>query len=301
VKDASAARERHEPPAKTRRQLRQEAGFGCCICGHPFFEYHHIIPYPTSQTDNPADMMVLCPNHHHEATVGALTESEQRVWKAAPVNVARGHLDGLLTIADPVVAVEIGTNQFVGGGFKLVVDGAPLLQLERDSDGRLLLSLDAYGENDNLLFTLSQNEWITGDPLPWDFEFGYRWLTLRHKARKIALSIDARRTPVLIQADLWRHSQNFATQPHRLEFNGVVKEVSFSYLGLVGMMLVADTGGQKFTLEPDPALGRAMIVTEPDPIRRLVKGLDAYQQLLEAASRRGSVPTARPATRRRRQ
>jgi hypothetical protein len=31
-----------EIPSEIKRQLRQEAGFGCCICGIPIIEYHHI-------------------------------------------------------------------------------------------------------------------------------------------------------------------------------------------------------------------------------------------------------------------
>ena len=30
-------------PEIVKRQVRQEAGFGCCKCGNPIFEYHHII------------------------------------------------------------------------------------------------------------------------------------------------------------------------------------------------------------------------------------------------------------------
>jgi hypothetical protein len=65
-----------EPPAAVKRQLRQEAAFGCCICGHPIYQYHHIRPFEPNHHHDPDDMMLLCPNHHHEATVGALEEAE---------------------------------------------------------------------------------------------------------------------------------------------------------------------------------------------------------------------------------
>lgn len=276
---------RRPVPADVKRQLRQEAGFGCCVCGHPFFEYHHIQPYNEGKGHLVEDMMVLCPNHHHEATIGALPEFEQRKRKAEPVNISRGYVDGLLSIADPVIAVELGSNQFIGVGFKLVVDGEPLLQLEKDDGGRLLVSLDAYDEGENLLFTLAKNDWITGDPLPWDFEFGHRWLTVRHRMRKIALHIDARRTPLLVRADLWRRSQNFSTTPVGLEFNGVAKGIGFIDLGLVAMMLVADTRTKKFTIAPEPALGRGVIVSEEDPVKRLVKGIESYNSLAEESRR----------------
>ncbi len=81
--------ERPAIPASVRQQLRREAWHGCCLCGNPFIEYHHILGW--QQTGEVADeMMVLCPNCHHLATVGALPMAEQRSLKAMPFNRKRG-------------------------------------------------------------------------------------------------------------------------------------------------------------------------------------------------------------------
>ena len=32
-------------PDRIKRQLRQEAGFGCCKCGFPIYDYHHIVEF----------------------------------------------------------------------------------------------------------------------------------------------------------------------------------------------------------------------------------------------------------------
>jgi hypothetical protein len=69
-------------PEPVKRQLRQEAGFGCCKCGLPVFQYHHIIPREVEDHNRPEDVMVLCPNHHWEVTSGAMLEDEQRRYKA---------------------------------------------------------------------------------------------------------------------------------------------------------------------------------------------------------------------------
>jgi len=49
-------------PADVRRRLRQEAGFGCCVCGFPIYDYQHIVPYSVRAHFDPPDMMILCPN-----------------------------------------------------------------------------------------------------------------------------------------------------------------------------------------------------------------------------------------------
>lgn len=95
--------------------------------------------------------MVLCPNHHHEATVGALPVEAQLHAKRQPYNVGRGFADGLLKIEARELAVEVGTNYLVGAGLKLLVDDEALLAITSDRDGHLALSTTLYDEDDNLL------------------------------------------------------------------------------------------------------------------------------------------------------
>lgn len=251
-------------PELIRRQLRQEAGFGCCICGNPVFQCHHIKDWALINSHNTQDMMVLCPNHHHEATVHAISEQEQRDWKKLPFNIVNGYVDGLLKISEPGVAVEIGTNYFVGPGFKFIVDGAPLLALDRDSNSRLRLSLDLYDSTDSLLLQIHNNEWLTGDPMPWDIEFSHRRFVLRRKSGKITLTIDARQTPILLYGQLWRKGQLFEMKEDTLRFNGVVRNVRFHGLGLVGIYLSVDTTSDALQIASYAGYGQGRIVSRPD-------------------------------------
>jgi hypothetical protein len=270
-------------PESIKRQLRREAGFGCCICGNPVFEYHHIKDWALTKSHNPLDMMVVCPNHHNEATLRALTEPEQRRWKERPLNIANGYVDGLLKITEPGVAVQVGTNYLVGPGFKFTVDGAPLLSLDRDSDGRLQLSLDLYDAADSLLLTIHNNEWITGDPMPWDVEFSHRKFVLRRKRGEVTLSINARRAPILLHGQLWRKGQLFEMNNRVLRFNGVVREVNVSEIGFVGSSFSADTTSGLFQIVPDPRFGAAMQVSEADRLLRLEMCFAALRDLEQKA------------------
>ena len=104
-------------PEPVKRQLRQEAGFGCVRCGLPIIEYHHIIERAVESHNRPGDMMAVCPLFHSEITSGAVTEAEQRRWKANPVNIEAGSVDGALvsTARNPVI---------VAGSVDLVNDDA---------------------------------------------------------------------------------------------------------------------------------------------------------------------------------
>jgi hypothetical protein len=225
-------------------------------------------------------MMALCPNHHHQATVGALSESEQRRFKAKPFNIQRGYANGQLLITSRLVALQLGSNQFVGAGFKLVVDDQPLLQLQADAERRLFLSLDLYDEADAQLLCLVENEWVTGDPIPWDLQFGYRWLKVRLKGRDIALDLDAREDVVSLRGRLWRKGQCFTIDESSLTVNGVVQNSGVIDLCLVGLILKLDTKERKFTINPDPTIGKGMIVSWPDIAERVRRGLEAYEALL---------------------
>lgn len=58
--------------------------------------------------------MTLCPLHHHEATVGAMPEKEQRSFKANPYNIERDYVEGMLKINQNILIVELGNVQFIG-------------------------------------------------------------------------------------------------------------------------------------------------------------------------------------------
>ena len=274
VREMARRKTRPTIPESIKRLVRQEAGFGCCKCGNPIIEYHHIAP----ESKDPRDIMVLCPICHHEATVGAMTKEEQQYYKLHPFNIRRGYVKGKLKINQEIPVIVIGTNQFVGEGDFILVNQESLLSLKVNS-GRLELSVKLYDQNDNLLAHIKDNEWISGNPMPWDLESSFQWLKIRHKLRNIALEVDARRFPIEIRANLWRKGQNFELNPYQIRFNGIVQNVGFINLCFVAIRLVADISSKRFKLEPDPRFGKGVLVSWPDIQERIKKGLKAWEQL----------------------
>jgi hypothetical protein len=270
-------------PEPVKRELRQEAGFGCCKCGNPIFEYHHIVP----RSEDPQDLMIFCPLCHHEATVGAMPEGEQRSHKSRPFNIANGYVEGKLRINQSVPAIAAGSVQFVGDGAFLVVDQEELISLSLDASGRLELSVELYDREDQLLALVERNEWISGDPLPWDLESGFQWIKLRWKLGDIALQIDARNFPIEIRGDLWRKGQNFQISRDWVRFNGVLQHIAVGNLCFVGFRLVADTASKCFKIQPDPRFGKGVIVSWPDIPERVRRGLECWGQLKVAERQPG--------------
>jgi hypothetical protein len=261
-------------PEPVKRQVRQQAGFGCCKCGLPIIEYHHIV----KNSENPEDIMLLCPLHHHEATSSAMLVEEQRHFKANPYNIKKGYVEGQLKINQKVPVITLGNNQFVGDGNFIVIDGENLLSIEIN-DNKLELSMKLYDRNDKLVAEVNHNEWVSGDPLPWDLESRFQWIRIKRKLRDIQLEIDATKYPIDIRADMWRKGQNFQLNPNILMFNGVVKESGLRDLALVALRLNVDTSKQTFSIEPDPRFGKGNLVSNAILVERVKEALRAWELL----------------------
>lgn len=258
----------------TKRIVRQTSGFGCCTCGLPIIEYHHIV----KDTENPDEIMLLCPIHHHEATIGAMSIEEQWGYKKKPYNIEKGFVQGQLKVNQIAPVINVGTNQFIGVGDFLIVDKENLLSL-RINEGKLELSIRLYDQNDVLVAEIQNNEWVSGNPLPWDIESSFQWLRIRRKLRDIEFMLDARVNPIDLRADMWRKGQNFQLDSNEIRFNGVKTDVGFINLCFVALRLEADTSTKTITIVPDPLFGAGHLVAEPNVRHRIEMGLSAWKEL----------------------
>jgi len=231
--------------------------------------------------------MVLCPNCHRLATKGLLDEQEQRRYKAHPFNMTHGFAQGSLVINQRVFAVTLGGNQFVGDCTFIRVDDRPLLGLSVSPSGCLELSTELYDRDDNLLGLIDKNEWITGDPYPWDLEHGGKWLSIKSQPGDISLHVDARPRVVSVRGHLWFKRQRFDIKEDLLEFNGTslqpeqsnLNHIGFSNVCFVGAGLIATSEPQSLVIAGDSRFTQYMLVSWPDPDERIQKGIEAWAKL----------------------
>lgn len=196
------------------------------MCGHPILEYHHIIPYATDQHFRPADMMVLCPNHHDEATYGPLAgdQNQQRAHKAKPANVLSGRANGNLVFPPTMKGLSIGRTAmgitFPKAGPVLLSNRECILRIDPDDGGRMLISAILRDEANGVVASLTRNEWRSGGPIAWDIEFKYQWLKIRAANKKISLQIDVIDDWVYIEGELWSSGKLMELRKDGLFTNG---------------------------------------------------------------------------------
>ena len=113
-----------------RKQIREDAGYGCVVCGTLFCDYEHIEPeFHNAEQHDPTKMTLLCESCHGKVT--GKRKSKRRVWvaKADPYckknNVIREEVE---PSALPIV--QFGTNHFNDIEILLYLHGKPLAWLE---------------------------------------------------------------------------------------------------------------------------------------------------------------------------
>lgn len=261
-------------PGAVKRQLRQEAGFGCCVCGNPILQYHHIIEWAEEKHHRPEDMMVLCPLHHDQATKGAFPEDEQRKAKAQPRNIVNGLAKGLLAVKQSYPAVELGSVTILNEGSVLEINGHVVLGMEV-REGALLLSANLRSQSNEVLCVLEQNEWLSGNPLAWDIEADWQNLTIRERSGIVNLSLNAQRVPTSLTGAFWMDGQRFQISRSQIAMGkGGGSDSSIAELALVGISLRVDDRGLSFDQN-----GQGVIVSWPNPRERLWKAAEAWKMI----------------------
>ena len=277
-------------PPDVSRYLRQEAGFGCCKCGHAILEYHHIVPWSTEHHFRTADMMALCPNHHQQAGAGGMSEQEQRSYKAAPYNIGQGKANGQLVLPAGQDKMLVGGLALGPSGPLLVVDDYILVQARADGNS-LLVSLVVLDENDQILLRITDNEWVTGDAELYDLESRWRRLVVRRRLGDVLLDVDGRTYPYRIKGQLQKSGR-----VARLRHSGMQLEANPSWRPTlrsvperaVGVELRSDGGLQLFDEDDFVLFSHEMRPVEM-PLNRLV----AWHKYLGTVDAAESIVKAR--------
>jgi hypothetical protein len=213
-------------PSDVALALRQEAAFGCCKCGHPIYQYHHIVPWEEDHHFRPADMMIVCPNDHDEMKV--TPRVRQYEIKAQPFNKAHGFPRGQLVCNLTELAFTLGSNLFIETPALLDVFGESIIEARRSSEGTIVVSLRLYDKQDRMIMRIADNVWEDGDNRAWDIEFKYNYLRLRAAKSRVLLELDMRESPAYLQGQFFRRGRFIEVTPSKFLVNSTELRVEMS-------------------------------------------------------------------------
>ena len=191
--------ERRPPiPQPMQRSVRKRCSFGCVVCGHPLYEYHHMVPYADVKKHEEKNLTLLCDGHHKEATIGLLTSDQVALADSSPYNRNSGISSPFaLHFSGTEFNVEIGSNKLRGGaahpegGFAFIpisVDDNDLLWFRVDAEGRIFFNMNILDECNLPLLVIQDNVLIYKTDT-WDILFKGTILTVRQASRNIFLEI----------------------------------------------------------------------------------------------------------------
>lgn len=120
-------------PDTVRNLVLLEAGYKCAnpTCRHILtLELHHILWVKDSGTNNPENLLALCPNCHSLHTQGHIPEYAIRTWKSlllALNSTNHATADLLLLLADDEERFDSGDSASIAPRFRFTGDGLPAL------------------------------------------------------------------------------------------------------------------------------------------------------------------------------
>jgi hypothetical protein len=215
------------PPIRDpiKRAVRQRCGFGCVVCGIPIYEIDHLIPYSEAKEHAPENLVLLCKQHHGEKTLGLLPPEVVAEANADPYNRRTG-----VSSAQDLRYVGAGCEALIGSNrhvwprlengmvtLPLLVDDTPIV-LFRAEDGHLLLTVQLFNEQNDMLVQIVDNELVFSVE-PWDVEFKGRQLTVRGGPRDIfvRMRFDPADSQITIdRGHIWRNGIELEIRPDRV-------------------------------------------------------------------------------------
>ncbi|WP_342323476.1 HNH endonuclease signature motif containing protein [Kosakonia sp. BYX6] len=182
-------------PEPIKRKVRQQCGFGCAICGMPFFQYDHIEEYADVQEHNEGNLVLLCPNHHAAKTTKKLSKERIREAKVNPFNNSRASTSVYKVEPSRELITQLGSNVITGWHTDgksdhntVWVNGKSFLLIHSD-EGQFTISIDVTDEKGNILLSVKKGELVVSTAA-WDYVYEGENIKIRAALGEVILDLN---------------------------------------------------------------------------------------------------------------
>lgn len=179
-------------PSRIKRQIRQECGFGCIICGNAIYQYEHIIPeFNDAKTHDVDKIGLLCGSCHDKVTRGFLPKEHIQNSRLSPfcLKDESSNLKYFINPKDDLI-IELGNIKFINTFNILVIDSCNILSIITPEiiNSPPMISANFYDRNEKKIAWINNNEWF-GDTESFDIETVGSVIKIRSDLHKIDLNI----------------------------------------------------------------------------------------------------------------
>ena len=183
-----------EIPEGIKRQVRQECGFGCVVCGFAIVEYEHIEAFSECRSHDPNSIALLCSKHHSLVTRGFLGKEEIKRHRTNPITFLNGPCNTDFFHLQHPLRLSIGSNTIAH--FECIVrnnDGAEWLAIAPPEHPKAPVRIHAtfYNDDGSTSLRIHDNVWECQLEQTWDLVASGGVISLYRAPRREALRLRA--------------------------------------------------------------------------------------------------------------
>ena len=236
---------RPEIPAGMKRAVRRKAYWGCCMCGNPLIQYHHIIPWSKVHEHTEDNLIALCPNCHSQADHNFFHGDMLKKAIENPHNKDNHSVHQKTPLMDyDHTVLRVGGNNFSFTNKVLRCNDLDLITLKRGEDGTALLSAKFFDCNGSLLAEIVDNEWIANTDVDlWDIQYhadGH--LKINLEPRNIMLDLRKTDNALVLEGVMYAYGMKVVLSKDEMFFNSSrIRLSGNSFYGVNGICF--DTAG----------------------------------------------------------
>jgi len=158
-------------PESIRRQIRQDCGFGCVVCGCAVVQYEHIDPpFSEATAHEPDKIALLCGSCHDRVTRGIWSKDKILGARRTPKTFKQGFTKDAFDFTVPF-ELFVGDNSFKDVRCVVRKDNDEWLSIEPPEapEGPPRLNAKFFAPNGEPALEICQNEWRCPTDL-WDLK-----------------------------------------------------------------------------------------------------------------------------------
>lgn len=178
-------------PEAVAREVRQNSGFGCVICGLCMWQYDHVDPeFKDCKKHESCGITLLCWQCHGKKTNGFIDKETVLNAMKNPKAKQKGFSNEFFISGRQTPIIFLGGAKFENVSVPLMVNKEPVFSVvdPEEKEGPFQFSASFYNSRSIRTLKIENNEWKASDD-NWDVNVQGSTMTVREKLGKICLQI----------------------------------------------------------------------------------------------------------------